>query len=783
MLALTNTEDKDLPKWDIRIAVVGNYLPRQCGIATFTADLCNAIRTHLTRKENIFVIAMDDIPEGYDYPEIVKIEIRAEMIKDYKRAADYINISAADIVIIQHEFGIFGGEAGSYLIELLEALKKPVITTLHTILDKPAPEYSYVMKQLINNSEKLVVMSHRGRQMLHDIYNVPFDKAVYLPHGIPDIPFIDPNYYKDEFGLEGKYTILTFGLLSPGKGIENMIKAMARIVDKFPNAVYIVLGATHPHIKRRYGEQYRNELIRLAKDLNVQENVIFINKFVEFEELCKWIALADVYVTPYLNRQQIVSGTLSYAVGAGKAVVSTPYWYAEELLAEQRGILVECKDDKGLAEAVCKLLSDDVYRHRIRKNAYLFGRNMTWNKVGLEYIKLADEVVRSRSENPKPLRKSKRLYDQRPDELPEINLQHLLVLTDRVGIWQHAKYATPWRKYGYCTDDVSRGLVFTAMYWLLYEDEKILPIIHTYLSFIYDAFNAEKRRFRNFLSHDLKWLDEIGTEDTYGRTLWGLGSIIANAPNYSILALANRLFLEALPSAFDLKTLRAIAYTLLGIHYYLKRFNVDTEVRRIRKILAEKLLAAYKSNMDKDWIWCEDILTYANARVPQALIVSGQWIPDNTMIQIGLDSLKWLLEVQTGENGQLSLIGNKGWWKKGGKRARFDQQPIDAVALVQACIDAYNVTGEDLWIREARRCFEWFLGRNDLNLPMYDFITGGCRDGLGSSNVNENQGAESTLSWLISLAAMHILNKQLEQSSDVDAVMGPGDEKLNKIRK
>ncbi len=766
MSFFVSEENTNREIYEVELAVVGNYIPRQCGIATFTADLCNSIRKHLPSDDNVFVIAMDDIPEGYDYPPMVKLEIRAEMTRDYRRAADYINISSADVVILQHEFGIFGGEAGNYLIELLQHLRKPVITTLHTVLEEPKPEYRYVMEKIIQYSEKLIVMSHRGGNMLRNIYNVPPEKIAYIPHGIPDVPFIDPNFYKDEFDLAGKRTILTFGLLSPGKGIENMIKALPKIVKNYPDTVYIILGATHPNIKRKYGERYRNELKKLVETLGIKENVLFVNKFVELEELCKWISSADIYVTPYLNKQQIVSGTLAYAVGAGKAVISTPYWHAEELLADERGILVDFGDTDGFADAVCYLFENEVYRHKIRKNAYLFGRDMVWSKVGLEYIKHALEVVRQRHIRPRPIKKSIRHYDQRPTELPEIDLQHLLLLTDRVGIYQHAKYATPWREHGYCTDDVGRGLVFAAMHWLLNEDTKILPLIHTYLSFIYDAFDERYKRFRNFLGFDLKWADEIGSEDAHARALWGLGSIVANAPNHSILALASRLFLNALPSTLEFGYPRSIAIALIGVHYYLRRFNVDTEVRRVREELARRLLKFYQENMESDWVWCDDSLTYANARVPQALIVSGQWIPDNEMIQIGLDSLRWLLEVQKGEDGQLSLVGNQGWWKKGGKRARFDQQPIDAMALVQACIDAYNLTGEEFWAKEARRCFEWFLGRNDLNLPLYDFTTGGCRDGLQSSNVNENQGAESTLSWLISLAAMHILNRQMEQSME-----------------
>ncbi len=756
----------DLQLKPLRIAVIGTYVPRQCGIATFTSDLCNSLLNKTIQNNgDIFVIAMDDIPQGYNYPELVKLEIRADMARDYRRAADYINISPADVVIIQHEFGIYGGEAGNYLNTLLQQLRKPVITTLHTILDNPLPEYRNSMDKIIKYSERLVVMSHRGIDMLNNTYDVPREKVAFIPHGIPDVPFIDPNFHKDEFNVAGRRVILTFGLLSPGKGIENMINALPAIAKKFPDVVYIILGATHPAVKRRYGEEYRNSLKKLAKELGVTDNVMFVNKFVELDELCKYIASADVYITPYPNKEQITSGTLAYAVGAGKAVVSTPYWYAEELLADGRGSLVDFNNHTQMAQAIIHLFEDEVTRHAMRKKAYLYARNMTWENVAKEYIKLAYQVIEHRHERPKPIYQPRR-YDQRSSELPEINLQHLQVLTDHVGLFQHARYTIPFREHGYCTDDVARGLVFCAMHWLLYEDSAILRIIHTYLSFLLDAYNPASKRFRNFLSYNLDWLDEEGTEDSHGRALWGLGSIVANAPNHSILALSSRLFLNALPTALEFSHPRAIAFSLIGMHYYLRRFNVDTEVRRIRETLARELMEFYSQHQSENWKWCTESLTYANARIPQALIMSGQWIPDNEMVQTGLESLRWLLEMQTGEQGQLSLVGNQGWWPKGGNKARFDQQPIDATALVQACIDAYNLTGEQFWSQQARRCFEWFLGRNDLNLPIYDFITGGCRDGLHSTGVNENQGAESTLSWLIALTAMYLLNKQIEQTKE-----------------
>lgn len=752
----------------IVMAVVGTYLPRRCGIATFTADLCTSIQAQLTGPGEVFTVAMDDVPKGYDYPPIVRLEIRADAISDYRMAADYLNLSPADVVVIQHEFGIYGGSAGNYLSTLLTGLKKPIITTVHTLLTHPDPEQRSAFDKVIHCSERLVVMSQHGGTILRDLYGVPQNKIVYIPHGIPDVPFVDPNFYKDELQIAGRRTILTFGLLGPNKGIELMIQALPDIVDKYPDVIYIVLGATHPGVLQHSGERYRESLERMVRDLKVQDNVLFVNKFVDLEELCKYIGVADVYVTPYGNKQQSTSGTLAYALGAGKAVVSTPYWYAEEFLADGRGALVNFGDAGGLAQTIIHLFEDEVERHAMRKRAYMLGRNMVWSQVARDYVELGHHVIRHRFERPRQI--AARSSELRFAYLPEIKLQHLRVLSDRVGMFQHAKNAIPDRQHGYCTDDNGRGLVFLAMHWSLYEDRSILPLIYNYLSFTLNAYNEKERRFRNFLGYDLKWVEDFG-EDTQGRALWGLAALVPDAPNAALLTVASRLFLHALPPVADFHHPRAIAYALVGIHSYLRRFNGDTGVRRIREHLARRLMEQFHEPWTDGWMWYNDSITYSNARIPHALLLAGQWIPDHEMIHRGLECLQWLLKVQTGEEGQLSLIGNHGWWVRGGCKARFDQQPIDAMTLVQACIEAYTATRDPYWLQQTQRCFEWFLGRNDLNVPLYDFVTGGCRDGLHCTGVNENQGAESTLAWLISLAAMHLLKRQMEQVADKKVVV------------
>jgi glycosyltransferase involved in cell wall biosynthesis len=754
----------------IVLAVVGTYLPRRCGIATFAADLCTSIQGLLTGPGEVFTVAMDDIARGYDYPPIVRLEIRADSPSDYRMAADYLNLSPVDVVIIQHEFGIYGGDAGNFLNVLLTSLKKPVITTAHTVLAQPDTIQRGTFDKIIHCSERIVVMSHHSGSILRDTHNVPQNKIVYIPHGIPDVPFVDPNFYKDELHVAGRRAILTFGLLSPNKGINLMIQALPEIVSKYPDTVYIILGATHPSVLQHSGERYREGLEQMARDLKVSDNVIFVNKFVDSEELCKYIGVADIYVTPYPHKEQSTSGTLAYAIGAGKAVVSTPYWYAEELLSDGRGVLINFGDSRALARTILHLFEDEVERHAMRKRAYLFARHMLWSQVARDYVELAHHVINHRFERPRHI--SSRNADLRFMYLPEIKLQHLRVLSDRVGLFQHGKNAVPDRQHGYCTDDNGRGLAFLAMHWSLYEDRSILPLLHNYLSFVLNAYDEKERRFRNFLGYDLKWVEGFG-EDTQGRALWGLAALVPDAPNPAILSVASRLFLHALPPVVNFHHPRAIAYTLVGIHCYLKRFNGDTEVRRIREHLGRRLMEQFREQPSDHWLWYSDTVTYSNARIPHALLLSGQWIPDEVMIQRGLECLQWLLDVQTGEEGQLSLIGNHGWWVRGSCKARFDQQPIDAMTFVQACIEAHNATGDSHWMHQAQRCFEWFLGRNDLNVPLYDFITGGCRDGLHCTGVNENQGGESTLSWLISLASMHLLKRQVEQTTDRKIAVEP----------
>ena len=750
------------------VAFLSDYPPRRCGIATFTHDLCEALAGEADDDSNVFTVAVNDVPEGYAYPHRVRFEIRQDAQKDYRLAADFLNIKQVATVCMQHEYGIYGGPFGSNVLALLRRLRRPLVTTLHTVLKDPFDEQKHILEEIGKLSDRIVVMSDKADDILHDVYNIPAGKIAKIHHGIPDVPFVDPNFHKDQFGVEGKKVILTFGLLSPGKGLEYAIEALPPVVAKHPDVVYLILGATHPHVKAQSGEEYRNGLTRRAHELGVGDNVLFVNRFVELNELCEFLGAADIYVTPYLNEVQITSGTLAYALGAGKATVSTPYWYAEEMLADGRGKLVPFHNAEAIAEQILFLLDNETERHAMRKRAYSFTRQMVWSKVAREYLDLFADARESwvkRQLTIVPAGEVKSRQALASDELPELDLRHLRILTDDTGIFQHALHATPDRRHGYCTDDNTRALIATAMAWDQAHDVTVLPLIHTYLSFLAYAMDHDTRRFRNFMSFDRRWLPDdpkANFEDSHARALWGLGVATALCEHESLIALATQLFMEGLPVTESFTSPRAWAFGIVGMHWYLRRFGGDSEVRRYRQVLTDKLADQFAGYATDDWPWFEDRLTYCNAKLPHALLMSGKWMRRNELIDMGKRSLQWLLDVQTNDNGMLSIVGSEGWWIRDQKRAQFDQQPIDVHGLVDACIEAYRVTREDHWLKQARRAFNWFLGDNDLRTPVYDFTTGGCRDGLHMDRVNGNQGAESTLAWLMSLLQMHDL--QTEQA-------------------
>jgi glycosyltransferase involved in cell wall biosynthesis len=741
-----------------KIAFVGNYLPRKCGIATFTHDLRNAVAQFATAE--CVVVPVDDIEGGYDYSPDVRFQVSEQDLDSYRRAADFLNHSNVDVVSLQHEFGIYGGLGGAHILAFLRDLRIPVVTTLHTVLAAPDAPQRRAMDQLAELSTRLAVMTERSRDMLHTVYNVPENKIDLIVHGIPDRPFADPDVCKDQFGVEGRHVGLTFGLLSPNKGIEHVLRALPDVVREVPDFVYLILGATHPALVRNEGERYRIGLERMAKELGIQKHVIFYNRFVELDELTEFIGAADLYITPYLNAEQAVSGTLAYAFGCGQAVISTPYWHAEELLADDRGVLVPFADSAAMGREIILLLKDDPRRHAMRKRAYELGRGMTWNCVAESYVKSFQDARRSRVHVSKPL--AVRTLDEQPLDLPRINLDHMLRMSDSTGILQHACYSIPNDHEGYCTDDNARALVLTVMLEELGKDSQELhQAASTYAAFLNYAFNPGTGRFRNFMSFDRHWMEEDGSDDSQGRAIWALGTCVGRSRRRSFQSWAMQLFHQALPACASTTSPRTWALSLIGIHEYLRRLSGDRLVNQVRDTLTEKLIDLYEDTATDDWPWFEDVASYNNAKLPQALILSGRWSGNERATQIGLRSLRWLAEKQRSSWGRFRPIGCNGFCRRGEPAAEYDQQPIEAHAMVSAAIEAFNAADDRYWCEQAYLAFDWFLGRNDLGQSLYDTSTGGCHDGLQENRVNENQGAESTLAFLLSLAEMRLLENSV----------------------
>lgn len=738
-----------------KIAFVGDYLPRKCGIATFTHDLRSAVAKASDAK--CIVVPMDDLAGPYAYPSEVQFQVVEQDIEDYRAAADFLNFSNVDVISLQHEFGIYGGPCGSHILALLQDVRMPVVTTLHTVLSEPSQTQRAVMTQLVRLSSRLVVMTERCRQTLINTYGVDRQQVDVIAHGIPDVPDTDQKVLKEQFNVDDKAVALTFGLLSPGKGIEHVLQAIPEIVAQFPEFIYLVLGATHPSLIREQGERYRISLERMAIDLGITKHVSFYNRFVELEELTEFIGAADLYITPYLNVQQAVSGTLAYAFGCGQAVISTPYWHAEELLADGRGVLVPFADSAAIAREVIGLLGDSDRRLAMRAHAHALGRSMTWDQVSQLYLASFRRALQERSSHRKPL--AVRTLDEQPLALPQMHLDHLEHMSDSTGIVQHAIYTIPDHAHGYCTDDNARALILTV---LLDEQGKDSQVVHSlasrYAAFLNVAFNRDTNRFRNFMSFDRCWLEDDGSDDSQGRALWALGTCIGRSRREGLAAWARELFHRALPECEKTTSPRTWALAVIGIHEYLRRFGGDRTAANMSQRLVDRLVAMYEATATDDWPWFEDTATYNNAKLSQALIVHGRWAIDQRSADIGLKSLRWLCKQQLSPQGRFRPIGSNGFVRRGEVAAVFDQQAIETHAMISASIEAFAASKDPFWNEQAHLAFDWFLGRNDLGQPIYDASTGGCFDGLMEHQVNENQGAESTLAFLLSLAEMRSLS-------------------------
>ncbi len=734
-----------------RIAFIGNSLPRRCGIATFTTDLHRAVAAAAPDSETA-IIAMTDHGHTYEYPDSVRLEIHDDSPADFDRAAEFLNAGRFDVVSLQHEFGIFGGEAGVNIVALLSRLTVPVVTTMHTVLAEPTRAQRDVVDQIIARSAKIVVMAEKARDLLGDIYQAPAGKIEVIAHGIPDFPFVEPDAAKAKMGFTGRPVLLTFGLISPNKGIEVMIDAMPSILKSSPDAVYIVLGATHPNLVRNEGEAYRERLVSRVRDLGIENNVEFLNQFVDQATLLEFISMCDVYVTPYLNAAQMTSGTLSYSFGLGKAVVSTPYWHAQELLADGRGVLVPFGDVAAIASEITTLLTDHARRQAVREHAYACSRPMTWRQTAELYLAVFSSAARSR----RPRVVSQLEQNARPRSFAtlEMRTSYFHTMCDDTGLFQHAVFSIPDRLHGYCVDDNARALLVACALDKPGEQSLSETLTAQFAAFIQHAWNPDTKRFRNFMSFDRRWLEDMGSEDSHGLTLWALGECARGGVSDVRSRWAGSLFARALHAVSDFTSPRAWAFTLLGLDGYCAGFEEDILADESRRDLADRLMACLSTYETPDWVWFEDGLSYDNARLPQALLTTGRTLKAPQYVAAGLRSLAWLMAIQTSPSGVFRPVGSQSFGDKRRPPRAFDQQPLEAAASISACMAAWRAGGEGKWRSEAARAFGWFFGANDLGLALVDMDSGSCCDGLHPDRVNENRGGESVVSYILSLAEM-----------------------------
>ncbi|RCH56555.1 glycosyl transferase [Mucilaginibacter hurinus] len=734
----------------MKIAYISTYPPRECGIATFNQNLMRAINSNFPERQKLsdggYIVALND-SEGldeYEYPEEVKYVIRQNHQKDYIRAANYINTSAVDACILEHEFGIYGGESGIYILPLINRLEKPLISILHTVLKEPSYVQRIIIREIAEQSAKIIVMSQRAVEFLTEIYEVPVEKIQIIEHGVPDLEAPVNNPVKSLSSFKNHRVLLTFGLLSRNKGLETVVKALPKIVEKHPDVMYVVLGNTHPGVLKNSGEEYRDSLKRLAADLGVSKNLSFINKFVSEEELINYLTACEIYVTPYLNEAQITSGTLSYAVGSGAAVVSTPYWHAQELLSHDRGRLFDFKNSEGLGDIINELLDDEQMLKTLKQNAYQYGLHLRYPVIGAEFIKVAQEAAIEHDFSEKVLKNS--IVD--PEILPKFSLTHVLRLTDDTGIVQHAKYGIPNLKEGYCLDDNARALIMALMAYQRNKSNEAFELLPVYLSYIH-YMQTDDGNFRNFLSFDRRYLDEVGSEDSFGRTIWALGHLINCAASNSYREFALEIFQKSYPHFKSLTYLRGMANTIIGISLYLQAVPTDEGMQQELIRLTQPLIDAFNKTASEDWQWFEEGMTYDNAILPLALLHSCEITGNEEAREVAMKSMAFLDKL-TLSNGYLSPVGNDGWYYRGGSFPTFDQQAIETMAMVLMHFQAYKIFRTPEYIEKMFLSYRWFLGENTLRAPLYDHETKGCCDGLLPTGINRNQGAESTLAYLIS---------------------------------
>jgi len=715
-----------------KVCFLSNFPPKECGIATFTRDLVTALDKRFNPRLKSRVVALNEMASFYNYDSRVVMQLNKEDIADYISIAKKINSSKKiKLICIQHEFGLFGGAYGNYLIPFLETLEKPVVITFHSILPEPDEMRKRVVKFIASKCAAIIVMANSAIDILHRDYGIEKKKIYVVPHGIPDVSFKPAEHYKKKLKLNGKIILSTFGLLSKGKGIEHMIKALPGLIKKYPNLLYLVIGETHPIVRKREGEEYRNNLIKLVGELGLKENVKFYNKYLSLQEVIQYLLASDIYICTNLDKNQIVSGTLSYALGCGKAVVSTPSVYAREILANNRGILVNFEDPRSYAEAINKILSDKELRENLERNAYTFGRQMTWQNVANLYLNIFNKVVKLREEI--------------TEKYPKISLHHLKTLTDKFGCIQFSEMSVPDKGSGYTVDDNSRALIVASLHNKLFNSEESLGLAKTYLNFL-EKSQDENGIFKNTFKK-IDEGEEMYSEDAFGRAIWALGYALNKSDDEEITEKVKKLFDSSFDKIDKLNSPRAKAYAINGLYYFYKKTQDEKIVLKVKE-LADFLVGWYKKESSENWQWFEKYLTYANSQLPEALFLAYEITKNKEYLEIAEKTFEFLSKLMFIDN-ELSPIGQNGWYNRNGKRAFFDQQPIDAASIVQTCLVVYSITGNKKYYDKAVLAFNWFLGKNHLKQMLYNETTGGCYDGLGKESINLNQGAESTVSYLM----------------------------------
>ncbi|MEG3177413.1 glycosyltransferase family 4 protein [Sphingomonas sp. RB3P16] len=740
------------------LALVGNFLPRKCGLATYTTDTFTALKGRFPDLR-IDVYAMDDHPGLYDYPPEVTRSIPEQDRMQYLEAAREIEASGAQALWLQHEYGIFGGPAGEHILALLDRVSMPVIVTLHTILEKPDADQRRVMEGLLRRAARVVVMAERGREILERVYGASGRSIVMIPHGVPDRDFVDPATLKGRFGWEGRQVVLTFGLLAPGKGIEVMIDALPAIVEQNPDVLYAVLGATHPNLVKHEGEKYRDKLKALALDHGVSRNIEFIDAFLEHDALIDYLQAADIYATPYLNPAQITSGTLSYAVGVGKAVVSTPYVHATEILADGHGVLVDFGDSAAFAREINALLGSDRNRIKLSERAYARGRTMIWPRLAEVAMR---EIVQMVAAKPRRLPSSTASLTPLPGDFAGVER-----MSDSTGMLQHSIYSIPDRRHGYCIDDNARALMLVSQMSEM-DDVQRDKWMTVYASFLQYAWNPEARRFRNFMNFDRTWCEEFGSEDSNGRTLWAFGVTARDAQQAKHRDWALSMFDMTASLALELGSPRAHAFAMLGAAAILEAHPGHTLAREILARFGDELCGLLEEARRPEWEWFEIVLAYDNARLPEALLRAGMALERPDMIKCGLATLDWIVAKQTSPDGRFRAVGSESFGRVYAEPLQFDQQPLEAQATIDACGAAFDASQNLRWVEEANRAYRWYLGQNDLDLPLATAQDGGCFDGLMPTGLNRNQGAESILALQLAGCTISGLAKRSQSVAGPD---------------